>query len=152
MVEKRNLTLIVLATLVWALVATGFASYYYLAFQDLMNTIGGTPVRVDVLLDYGNGSKSWYNGTVLFAISTVFEALLSVTKNVKYDVYPSLGILITEINGVRNIGDLTSGKAWMWYYWEKGAWNLGPEACDKYILGRLGHHAIILWNYTSYSY
>ena len=152
MVEKRTLTLAVLATLVWALTATGLATYYYLSFQDLVNAIGGAPVKVDVLLDYGNGTKRWHNGTVLFANSTVFDALLSVTKNVKYDVYPSLGVLVTEINGVKNVGDATSGTAWMWYYWGNGTWNWGPEACDRYILGRLGTHAIILWNYTSYSW
>ncbi|MEM2738790.1 MAG: hypothetical protein QXK93_07395 [Candidatus Bathyarchaeia archaeon] len=152
MVEKRTLTLAVLATLVWALIATGLAAYYYLSFQDLVNAIGGAPVKVDVLLDYGNGTKRWHNGTVLFANSTVFDALLSVTKNVKYDVYPSLGVLVTEINGVKNVGNATSGTAWMWYYWGNRTWNWGPEACDRYILGKLGTHAIILWNYTSYSW
>jgi len=154
LVEKRTLTMIVLATIVWAVIATGSAAYYYLAFQDLVNAIGGAPVRVDVLLDYGNGTRKWpHNGTVLFANSTVLDALLSVTKNVKYDVYP-YGVLITEINGVKNVGNTTAGMAWMWYYWdwEKGTWTWGPEACDKYVLGRLGTHAIILWNYTSYSW
>ena len=151
MVEKRTLALAVLATLVWALTATGLATYYYLAFQDLVNTIGGTPVKVDVLLDYGNGTSKWHNATILFANSTVFDALLAVTKNVKYDVYP-YGVLVTEINGVKNVGNATSGQAWMWYYWEKGTCNWATEACDKYILGRLGAHPIILWNYTSYSW
>lgn len=141
----------ILATFVWALIATGSAAYYYLAFQNLVNAIGGTPVKVDVLLDYGNGTSSWHNGTMLFANSTVFDALLSVTKNVKYDMYP-FGVLITEINGVKNVGNATSGMAWMWYYWENGTWNWGPEACDRYILGRLGSHSAILWNYTSYSW
>jgi len=152
LVEKRTLALAVLATLVWASTATGFAAYYYINFQDLLTVIGGAPIKVDVLIDYGNGTREWHNGTVLFANSTVFDALLSVTKNVKFDVYPSLGVLVTEINGVKNVGNVTSGMAWMWYYWEKESWNWGPEACDKYILGKLGPHSIILWNYTSYSY
>jgi hypothetical protein len=151
MVEKRTLTMAVLAMFVWAIIATSFAAYYYINFQDLLNAIGGAPIKVDVLLDYGNSTRKWYNGTTLYANSTVFDALLSVTKNVKFDVYP-YGVLVTEINGVKNVGNITSGMAWMWYYWEGGSWNWGPEACDRYVLGRLGAHAIILWNYTIYSY
>jgi hypothetical protein len=65
MVEKRTLTMAVLAMFVWAIIATSFAAYYYINFQDLLKAIGGAPVKVDVLLDYGNSTRKWYNGTTL---------------------------------------------------------------------------------------
>jgi len=138
--------------------ATFFLGFYYTSYTSLVKTIGGTPVRVDILIDYGNETKEWTNGSVFFANSTVFDTLLSVTKDVKFET-GAWGVLVTAINGVENVIETqtatqTTGWAWIWYYWdaENSRWEEGQVASDKYYLGELGPHGAIRWLYKHYSY
>ncbi len=158
MVEKRTVTFIALALLVWSIAATFFMGYYYISYTSLMKAIGGTPVKLDILIDYGNETQRWYNGSVFFANSTVFDALLSVTKDVNFET-GTWGTLVTAINRVENAIETQTatqitGWAWLWYYWgtEESRWEYGPEASDRYFLGRLGPYGAILWRYEQYSY
>jgi hypothetical protein len=134
MVKRRTVVFIILAFSVWAILATGMAGYYYLRFEDTLKAfqeIESSIINVDLLIDYGNETTTWYNGTELIVGSTAFDALLAGTFNVQYEIY-SFGKLITSINGKE--GGENSG--WLWYYWdaEESAWDYSLDAIDQYIL------------------
>lgn len=133
-VRKRTVVFVVLAFSVWAILATGMAGYYYLrlgdvtkAFQEIKSSI----IEVNVLIDYGNGTKTWHNETKLIAGSTVFDALLAITLDVQYET-SSFGKFITSIDGRK--GGENSG--WIWLLWntEKSDWDFPPKAVDEYLL------------------
>lgn len=121
--EKRNVTYIVLALLVWAISSTITTGYYFAQyniykteygnlsreFNTLSSVIGGLSemmnsisLRANILLSYTNGTKIWHNNTALPIASTAFTAILAVA-DIRYTDYGGeLGILVTSINGVAN--------------------------------------------------
>ncbi|MEM4483473.1 MAG: hypothetical protein QXS19_06110 [Candidatus Methanomethylicia archaeon] len=109
----------------------------------LHRIIGGV-ISVNILVDYGNGSRKWYNGTKIVMGESMIKALESIVK-VKYSVYP-FGVFIEAINDVYN--DPNRLLYWMWWRWdsEKKMWILGEIACDRYIPI---NGEIFAWKYTN---
>ena len=105
-------------------------------------------VVVDILIDYGNGTRVWYNDTEVLAGSTLLEATMKVARvegeTTKYGFY------VKAINGVweRKISS-KEGYAWMWYYWEDGEWVMGPTACDAQEVVDGG---VYMWRYEHWKY
>lgn len=133
-VRRRTVVFVVLAILVWAVLATGMAGYYYIRFEDVTKAfqeIEGSIIEVDVLIDYGNETKKWHNQTKLIAGSTTFDALLEVTTDVQYETH-SFGKLIIGIDGRE--GGENSG--WIWWFWdtEELDWDYSLDAVDQYTL------------------
>jgi len=138
---------------VWALTATLATAYYYGLYVETRATfeeLKSLAINVNALLDYGNGTMSWHNQTVI-AGSTTFEALLAVTKRVEYKT-SAYGVFVSSIDGVSNVVEtLTSGRAWLWYWWNatSSKWTDMLKAADAYILKPSDS---IAWRYESYSY
>jgi hypothetical protein len=165
--EKRLFTYVTLALLVWGILGTATAGYYLTQyttyrseyknllsdlnvlstalgnFSDVMNTLS---LRANILVSYGNGTRTWFNDTALPIGSTAFTAILAIS-NVKYKEGSGgvSGILVTSINGVA--GDSTRG--WFWWYeaTENSTWSFPSYSCDQYILHR---GATIAFSYESY--
>ncbi|UCB60838.1 MAG: DUF4430 domain-containing protein [Candidatus Bathyarchaeota archaeon] len=134
MVKRRTVVFIGLALSVWAILATGLAGYYYLRFEDTLRAfhdVESSIIEVDFVIDYGNGTATWHNGTQLIAGSTAFDALLAVTTDVQYKSH-SFGKLITSINGKEE----KENSGWIWFYWdtEGSAWDYSLVAIDQHIL------------------
>jgi hypothetical protein len=166
--EKRVLTYVILAFLVWAVSGTAIAGYYftqYTTYRDeyrnllndlntlsnmmgnLSSVINPLALRVDILLSYGNGTGTWFNNTALPIGSTAFTAILAVS-NVDYKDYGgTMGILVTSINGLA--GDSMSHG---WFYWyrdtQNSTWISPNYACSQYILHR---GDTIAFSYESYN-
>jgi len=158
---------VTLALLVWGILGTATAGYYLTQyttyrseyknllsdlnvlstalgnFSDVMNTLS---LRANILVSYGNGTRTWFNDTALPIGSTAFTAILAIS-NVKYKEGSGgvSGILVTSINGVA--GDSTRG--WFWWYeaTENSTWSFPSYSCDQYILHR---GATIAFSYESY--
>lgn len=131
--KRRTTVFIILAFSVWAILATGMAGYYYLRFEDALDAfqqIRSSIIDVTLLIDYGNGTETWYNETTLIVGSTAFDALHAVA-DVQYEVH-SFGMLITNING-REAGE---NSGWLWFLWdiEKLDWDYSLDAIDQYIM------------------
>ncbi|GEM_PF-355559 len=107
-------------------------------------SIVGVKIIVHIAIDYGNGTRLWFNSTLINLGETLFNATLKVA-DVEYDVYP-FGVFIKSINGVEN--NPSESLYWMWWYWdhEAGRWVLGPIGCDKYVLS---NNSIVIWLYES---
>jgi parallel beta-helix repeat protein len=100
-------------------------------------------ITVSVLIDYGNGSRSWYDRVVLPEGGTVFNATSAVAL-VEYIDYGELGIFVVAINNVLN----NPPYYWSWYYWNstESAWMYGTIASNFHLLSR---GDIIAWRYEN---
>ncbi len=134
--KKRTAVFMGLAFSVWAILATGMAGYYYLRFENVMSAfqeIESSIIEVDFVIDYGNGTVTWHNNTVLIAGATAFDALLAVATDVQYESY-GFGKLITSINGrTPMVGE---SKFWGFFFRNTtmSEWILSSVAADLYIL------------------
>jgi len=151
--RKRTFVFVTLALLVWSMAATGFAGYYYTQYTNVKKAFEESEsliIQIDILMDYGNGTRIWHNQTMLVAGSTVFDALLTITNDVQFQT-SAFGVFVTSINGVENVAEDTTGFAWLWYYWdaEKSEWTSGPVGADQYVLNPDG---VIAWCYEGYSF
>jgi len=160
--------MMLIALLVWAVLASALAAYNYLRAETLsmeINSLKGELrnvnstyaklreriIHIDIAIDYGNGTLEWHNHTLLPKGSTVLKALLIVASEVVYK-RGKWGVYITSINGVsERILSKSEGYSWMWYIYDgsKGEWILGPVAADKY---ELPDGAIIKWAYVHWRF
>ncbi|MEM1556705.1 MAG: DUF4430 domain-containing protein [Candidatus Bathyarchaeia archaeon] len=101
-------------------------------------------MKVNILIDYGNGTQVWYNNTMVPREASVLTATKTIAS-VEGTVYPEMGTFVESINGVRNEGN----RYWIWYIWnpEKKNWEWGPVASDKYILQE---NDTIMWRYEKF--
>ena len=129
----------ILAVLVWAILGTFVAGYYFVQFDiyhreynNLADQFNSISLKVNILLDYGNGTRVWYNNTVLPLGSTAFNATCSIADVDKEDWGGDLGILVTSINGVANDGPY----GWCYWYRDSGnlEWTSLQYSCAKHIL------------------
>jgi parallel beta-helix repeat protein len=106
-------------------------------------TVDDASIHVSVLIDYGNGSRSWYGRVLLPYGVTAFNATLAVAT-VNYSFYVDSGVLVEAINGVSR----SHPCYWNWLYWNstESVWIYGPVQCDKYLLTK---GDIIAWLYEN---
>lgn len=123
---------IVLTLLICMVVEAGFLGYYYMQYTQVINDLKGISIRVNLLIDYGNGTRAWSNSTLLPLGATVINATEKVAR-VEYDIYGT-DAFVTSINGVKQ--NMTKNMFWTWWYWDKNdrRWILGPTAYNKFIL------------------
>jgi len=100
-------------------------------------------IFVDMLVDYGNGTKDWSNRTLIVRGADLLNATRIVSE-VEYTrgVY---GAFVTRINGVG--GDPNT--YWLWYVWNStsSSWDVGMVASDAYILN---DGDVVAWIYTRF--
>lgn len=165
--EKKPSIYIILGVLVWSILGTIVASYYFVQYEfyrgeynnlvDQLNTnagdisiiLEGISLKADVLLNFGNGTKVWQNSTVLPLGSTAFTAIYYIADNMNYTDYGGeLGILVTSINGVSS----NSTHGWFYWYWdsESTEWMLPNHSCAKHILHRGDTVAFAYANYMKW--
>ncbi|MGQ9479492.1 MAG: hypothetical protein ACUVQ0_05730 [Thermoproteota archaeon] len=102
------------------------------ALRTLGEKIRQITYRVDLLIKYGNGSREWFNNTLVPVGWSLFNTTLNLTGgNVDYDTYP-FGVFITGIKGVKQSGT----RYWLWYRWdsENVEWVLGETGADTYLI------------------
>jgi hypothetical protein len=102
---------------------------------------------VNVAVDFGNGTRAWYNDTYIPVGSSVFNATyISVGGRVTTQVY-SLGnvseVFVTGILGLSG----NSSSYWLWYYFDNSThrWAEADVGADSFLAVQGGTY---LWNYT----
>jgi cell division protein FtsB len=106
--------------------------------EELKEEIDQFGITVDILIDYGNGTSQWFNGTEVQLGSTLFNATKRIA-NVEYNLF-EMGVFIENINGV---GEDTGGW-WIWYHYD-GEWQYGPVGSNQWILK---DGDILSWRYN----
>lgn len=145
--SKRTLVFAVLALTVWSLMATGYAGYYYMQYrqlEDTLKTMQSLVLKVNVLINYGNGTKEWNNNTLVPIGATVFNATLAVA-DIDYSMWGEY-VLINSINGIQG----TQDTGWIWWIWNRSTsqWQSTIEAANKHVLV---DGDTIGWNYQNWA-
>jgi len=145
--SKRTLAFAVLALTVWSLMATAYAGYYYMQYrqlEDTLKTMQSLVLKVNVLINYGNGTKEWHNNTLVAIGATVFNATLAVA-DIDYSMWGEY-VLINSINGIQG----TQDKGWIWWIWNRSTsqWQSTIEAANKHVLV---DGDTIGWNYQNWA-
>jgi len=110
--------------------------------ERLSNYLDEVSVSIDLLVKFGNGTKRWYNNTLLPIGFTLLNATCKMLQPVKYTVY-SFGVFVDEILGIENKKPFY----WLWWKYENG-WKMGETGADAEILKDGGIYA---WVYTDTS-
>ena len=148
--------IILVGLLVWAILASSLAAYFYVeyvaqvevasSYRALAERCEEIALHVSILIDYGNGSRVWFNDTLVPIGSSLLNATMMVER-VEYMV-GDYGAFITSIGGVAN----DPGRNLYWIYWvwdsSRGEWVLGPVAADKY---RVSDGGVYAWTYSDTS-
>jgi hypothetical protein len=129
-VKRRTFIFVVLALVLWALVASLISGYYYYSYNDLFQKTRKPIIHINLGLNYGNGTIQWFNQTEARSGDTLLDITMTVAK-VNYTAY-STGAYVTSINKVEE----TTSKSWIWWTWTKQfGFSAGPVASDKYLPG-----------------
>ena len=111
MLDKKALAIIIIL-LAWSIGATATTVIFYNQFQryyqKYQEIISGKTITVSILINYGNGTLVWYNNTIVFKGSTVYDALVKIA-NVNASTTP-FGVYVHGINGVNEDKE----HAWMY--------------------------------------
>jgi len=127
----------------WALIASLFAGYYWLQYNDLVERVGNVPIYVNIGIDYGNQTRTWHNNTKALTGMTLFKVTKGVA-DVTYDTALGFGVYITSINGLEP--NATHG--WVWWKWDNFSsnWTRIDISADAYAVA---DSEIFLWYYES---
>ncbi len=127
-----------------------FAAYYYeesdrykRLYERAAADLKRLTMPVNILIDYGNGTRVWYNNTLVPRESTLLKAT-EIIAEVDY-IIGEYGAFVTHINGVGG----ESNRYWIWYIWNstENNWSWGPVACDRYILRE---EDTVAWKYEQF--
>ncbi len=142
-----------------ALVLAGFtASYYYLQFSSAEGTYRQTLISLDKvsyqvnsLINYGNGTRQWFNNTRIPIGWNFFNATAAIaTLDAKYSL-EFKSYFINAINGVGLVKD-AAHKNWFWTLWlwdpSTKDWKLSEVGADLIILTQ---GQTVAWNYADTS-
>jgi len=136
---RNKWALATLVTLCWAIVASSALGYYYYQYTDLVNRLGSSLAPINLGIDYGNGTRKWFNGTTGI---TLYDCMKQAGWKVETESF-AIGLYVTSINGVEESAEQL--RYWGWWIWTKYGWTHGGSACDKYIVSP---NETILWYYS----
>ena len=109
-------------------------------YRRALNALEEYTVKVSIMIDYGNGTVIWFNGTRVGAGETLLNATLRVA-DVAYTV-SDFGAFVDAVNGVRGL----ENHYWLWYTYD-GGWVMGPVGADVW---RLHDGDVVAWRYTGF--
>lgn len=127
----------------WTLIASFLAGYCWLQYNDILNRVGGVSIYVNIGIDYGNQTRTWYNDTKALTGMTLFR----VTKgaaNITYDTAAGFGAYIKSINGLA----ANASHGWVWWKWDTSIlnWTRIDISADAYAVADT---ETSLWYYES---
>ncbi|MCS7096370.1 MAG: DUF4430 domain-containing protein [Nitrososphaerota archaeon] len=143
---RNKWTIATIAVLCWAIAASLVSGYYYYQYSNLITRLeksgegGLTAVGINLGIDYGNGTRIWYNGTKGV---TLYDAMVKAGWSIESESYGVMGLYIKSINGVKESS--SNMRYWGWWSWTDFGWYHGQAACDKYVVSP---GEVILWYYS----
>ena len=117
------------------------------SYQQLARSSGRTALvyEVQMLVDYGNGTRRWYNNTAIQPGWNGYVAtLVLMNGNIQATWYPQYGEhLVTGIGGV------SQGSSNSWFFWEygSGGWSVASTGADG---AQINNGTRIAWTLCGY--
>jgi len=152
--EKSGWIWVSAGLLVGLVLASYFAAYYYgeytryeALYKNTIRDLEALTIRVNILIDYGNGTRNWYNNTRISLGFSLLNATLKVAR-VDYSFQEFEGKSYAWVNKINGMGG-DVGKFWLWYSWSPTTrkWEFGLVASNAHIL----HNGdIVSWVYTAF--
>ena len=151
------MTLVVVVLVAALLLASTVAAFYAFQYGQAENSAGvylrelqqskGSVLTTNILLDFGNGTQRWYNGTEVQPGWNVYLATLVVTRgnlNATWD--PQFGEhLIEGLDGLQN----TQSRSWfVWTYNSTSLWQVAQEGADEL---QASSGSVYAWSYCGVS-
>ena len=139
--SKRFIIVFGLLSAALVLVLSALFATSYMQRSSLQMDLNSSTIKISLCIDYGNGTKEWFNGTVPKGCN-----LLNATDliaEVEYTYWPAYkASFVDALNGVPN----KPPYFWMWYYWDtqENMWKLGPVSADRY---ELKPGETVMWRY-----
>ncbi len=102
-------------------------------YQDTVESLNGVTYSISLQINYGNGTKVWYNDTrIPIGFSLFNETMLVTNGKVKATYYPQYEAYF--INSINSVGGDPARPNWAWITWrfneQVGKWetyNAGAE-------------------------
>lgn len=150
--QTKTLYGIVALLLAFALIVSGVAVFYYYQYNQAesenrtyVNQLKQLNVKYlsDILIDYGNGTKTWYNNTQVdpdWNLYVVTQIITSGHVNATY--YPQYDShFVTAIYNVAN----TKSDYWLlWTYNSTAAWQMAQVGADQLMMY---NDSVYAWTY-----
>ncbi|MEM3055515.1 MAG: hypothetical protein QXM52_07415 [Candidatus Bathyarchaeia archaeon] len=137
---KNKWALAAIGILCWAIAASLVSGYYYYQYSDLVARLSRATVPINLGVDYGNGTRMWFNETRGL---TLYDAMLEAGWRVEGTSYGAMGMYVKAINGLEE--SMSESRYWGWWSWTDFGWAHGGSACDKYVVSP---NETILWYYS----
>jgi hypothetical protein len=137
---RNRWALAAICILCWAIAASLLLGYYYYQYTDLTSRLGRSKAIINLGIDYGNGTRVWFNETQGL---TLYDAMLEAGWSVDAEPYGATGLYVKAINGVEQ--SIEQSRYWTWWMWTNLGWAHGGSACDKYVVS---NSETILWYYS----
>jgi len=117
--------------------------------SELNRALSENTVVANLVINFGNGTRKWYNNTLLPFGSSLLNLTLKATNgNVEY----SIGKYGAFVMGISNVGTKFTKKNyyWLWYKWNSTSksWELGATSADNY---KVMNGDILGWVYANVS-
>ncbi len=137
--RRITLSLVLLLIVVGAIASYTFYQYTILEarYTSLLKEVEGLTYRVNILIDYGDGRRVWYNNTLVPIGWSFYNATLKIAR-VKATYYPQYdSYFVDAINGVgENKPPEKASWYWIAWWWDKETRTvkLFEVGSDKYLL------------------
>jgi hypothetical protein len=133
--------------LIWAIGASAGTAYFYQISQNQQIRIANlesamnSPMKVNILINYSNGTAIWYNNTAVSLDANLLNATeqIAIVNLTHY----SFGDFVNSINGVLPVGN----QFWGSYTYDSGNWIALTKGAGDY---QLRNNEILKWELTSY--
>lgn len=161
MVEGGKWAWISLGLACWAIAASAIAGYFWHTselykerYEAVLEQLEIFTVTVNILIDYGNGTRVWFNDTRVSAGATVFDATRKVAdvdymsySGPEWVGYPNnTAYLVTAINGVVN----NETHAWFWWYWSVEVGWVFPPYGANHVNATVVDGGVYAWTFRSW--
>ncbi|MEM2109357.1 MAG: DUF4430 domain-containing protein [Candidatus Odinarchaeota archaeon] len=126
--NKQQTNFLTALLLILSLGLASTTTYFYFQseqYKNSYNNLVGETIRINIGIDYANGTVEWHNNTLAPKNITALQATILVAE-VNYTMY-SFGPFVTGINGVEAAGTMY----WALYY--NGEYSM-IGAGDLYLL------------------
>jgi len=120
-------------------------------YRSTVESLGRLSYSIDLLINYGNGSRVWYNGSRIPIGWSLFNAtVLILGDRVRSTYYPEFKAHM--VNSIDGVGDDPERKNWAWMLWHyneaSGKWETYDLGAD-FIVPRDGEK--VAWHYQDVS-